>query len=36
MLEKGYKNVFESLSKEKQAELIMRKDDFAKKADITP
>ena len=34
LLEKGYKGVFESLSEEKQSELIMRKADFAKIAEI--
>ncbi|MDE7432243.1 MAG: hypothetical protein K2N34_10080 [Lachnospiraceae bacterium] len=34
LLEKGYKGVFESLSEEKQSELIMRKADFAKTAEI--
>ncbi len=34
LLEKGYKGVFESLSKEKQSELIVRKADFAKTAEI--
>lgn len=34
MLEKGYKGIFESLSKEKQSELIVRKANFAKAAEI--
>ena len=34
MLEKGYKGIFESLSKEKQSELIVRKANFAKVAGI--
>lgn len=34
-LEKGYQGVFESLSKEKQTELIGRKKDFAKAAGIS-
>ena len=34
LLEKGYKGVFESLSEEKQSELIVRKADFAKAAEI--
>ncbi len=34
MLEKGYKGVFESLSEEKQSELIGRKADFALRAGI--
>ena len=34
MLEKGYKGIFESLSKEKQSELIVRKANFAKVAEI--
>ena len=34
LLEKGYKGVFESLTKEKQSELIGRKADFAKAAGI--
>ena len=34
LLEKGYKGVFESLSEEKQSELIVRKADFAKTAEI--
>ena len=34
LLEKGYKGVFESLPKEKQSELIVRKADFAKIAEI--
>ena len=34
LLEKGYKGVFESLSEEKQSELIVRKADFAKIAEI--
>ena len=34
LMEKGYKGVFESLSKEKQSELIGRKVDFAEKAGI--
>ena len=34
LLEKGYKGVFESLSEEKQSELIVRKADFAKMAEI--
>ena len=34
MLEKGYKGIFESLSKEKQSELIVRKANFAKMAEI--
>lgn len=34
LLEKGYKGVFESLSKEKQSVIIGRKADFAKKAGI--
>lgn len=33
-LEKGYQGVFESLSKEKQMELIGRKKDFAKAAGV--
>ena len=32
LMEKGYKGVFESLSKRKQAELIGRKVDFTEKA----
>ena len=35
LMEKGYKGVFESLSNEKQSEIIGRKADFAKKADIS-
>ena len=31
-----YEDLFDNLSKEKQSELIGRKDDFAKKAGITP
>ena len=34
LLEKGYKGVFESLPKEKQSELIVRKAVFAKTAEI--
>ena len=34
LMEKGYKGVFENLSKEKQSELIVRKADFAKTAEI--
>ena len=34
LLEKGYKGVFESLSKEKQSEFIVRKANFAKEAGI--
>ncbi|WP_330585327.1 hypothetical protein [Parablautia muri] len=34
LLEKGYKVVFESLSEEKQSELIVRKANFAKMAEI--
>lgn len=34
LLEKGYKGIFESLSKEKQSELIVRKVTFAKAAEI--
>ena len=34
LMEKGYKGVFESLSKEKQSELIGRKAGFAKAAGI--
>ncbi len=34
LLEKGYKGVFESLTKEKKSELIGRKSDFAKMAGI--
>ncbi len=34
LLEKGYKGVFESLSEEKQSELVVSKADFAKKAEI--
>ena len=34
LLEKGYKGIFESLSKEKQSELIVRKANFAKAAEI--
>ena len=34
LLENGYKGIFESLSKEKQSELIVRKDNFAKAAKI--
>ena len=34
LLENGYKGVFESLSEEKQSELIVRKADFAKVAEI--
>ena len=34
LLEKGYKGVFESLSEEKQSELIVRKANFAKMAEI--
>ena len=34
LLEKGYKGVFESLSEEKQSELIVRKANFAKAAEI--
>ena len=34
MLEKGYKGIFESLTKEKQSELIVRKANFAKVAGI--
>ena len=33
-MEKGYKGVFESLPEEKQSELIVRKADFAKMAEI--
>ncbi len=35
LLEKGYKSVFESISKEKQSELIGRKVDFAEKAKLS-
>ena len=34
LLEKGYKGVFESLSEEKQSELIVRKANFSKAAEI--
>lgn len=34
LLEKGYKGVFESLSEEKQSELIVRKAEFAKAVEI--
>jgi hypothetical protein len=34
LLEKGYKGVFESLPEERQSELIVRKADFAKIAEI--
>ena len=34
MLEKGYKGILESLSKEKQSELIVRKANFSKAAEI--
>ena len=34
LMEKGYKGIFESLSKEKQSELIGRKADFALMAEI--
>ena len=34
ILEKCYKGVFESLSEEKQSELIVKKSDFAKAAEI--
>ena len=34
LLEKGYKGIFESLSKEKHSELIVRKAGFAKTAEI--
>ena len=34
LLEKGYKGVFESLSEEKQSELIVKKAGFAKAAEI--
>ena len=34
LLENGYKGVFESLSEDKQSELIVRKADFAKVAEI--
>lgn len=34
-MEKGYKGVFESLSKEKQSEFIGRKTDFAEKAGLS-
>ena len=34
LMEKGYKGVFENLSEEKQSELIVRKADFAKTAEI--
>ncbi len=34
LLEKGYKGVFESLSEEKQPELIVKKAGFAKAAEI--
>ena len=34
LLEKGYQGVFESLPEEKRSELIMRKADFAKAAEI--
>lgn len=34
LIERGYKGVFESLSKEKQLELIGRKTDFAKMAGV--
>ena len=34
LLENGYKGVFESLSEEKRSELIVRKTDFAKTAEI--
>ena len=34
LLENGYKGVFDSLSKEKQSELIVRKANFAKAAGI--
>lgn len=35
LMEKGYKGVFESLSKEKQSEFIGRKTDFAEKAGLS-
>ena len=35
LMETGYKGVFESLSKEKQSEIIERKADYAKKAGIS-
>ncbi len=35
LLEKGYKGIFESLSKEKQSELTGKKADFTNKAGIT-
>ena len=34
LLEKGYKGVFESLPEENQSELIVRKANFAKAAEI--
>jgi len=34
LLEKGYKSVFESLTEEKQSELIIKKANFAKTAGI--
>ena len=34
LLEKGYKSVFESLTEEKQSELIIKKTNFAKTAGI--
>ena len=34
LLEKGYKGVFESLPEEKQSELIVKKANFAKAAEI--
>ena len=34
LMEKGYKGVFESLSKEKQSEIIGRKSDLVEKAGI--
>ena len=34
LLENGYKGIFESLSKEKQSELIVRKANFSKAAEI--
>ena len=34
LLEKGYKGVFESMPEEKQSELIVKKADFAKLAEI--
>ena len=34
LMEKGYKGVFESLSEEKQSELIVKKAGFAKVAEI--